>query len=356
MMVSHCNPLVTHEAVYNFHDDATGVKAVIAVHSTTLGPAAGGCRVLRYDNYASAVRDAMRLSEGMAYKNALAGLPFGGGKAVIMLPENADSPNFDRTLMFQTFGRWVESLKGAYVTAEDVGCSVQDMQVVAGETAYVAGLPNRPGFAGGNPAPWTAKGVFGSIQALVRHRFDSDLKDVVVGVQGLGQVGFALCETLHQAGAKLLVSDINEQGPALAAQRFGAEVVKPDKMLSVSMEVFAPCALGNILTEESIPQLKSAIICGAANNQLATAMQGQQLADRGVLYAPDYLVNAGGIINVAAEYLRETTDSVETRVAQIPNRLMQLVRRSEAENTATNILADRMARDIVAAGQPAKVA
>lgn len=356
MMVSHCNPLVTHEAVYNFHDDATGVKAVIAVHSTTLGPAAGGCRVLRYDNYADAVEDALRLSEGMAYKNALAGLPLGGGKAVIMLPSTADAPDFDRTRMFETFGRWVQSLDGAYVTAEDVGCSVEDMQAVREETEYVAGLPARPGFAGGNPAPWTAKGVFLSIEALAAHRFGSGLKDVVVGVQGLGQVGFALCELLHDAGAKLLVSDIDAQGPALAAQRFGAEIVKPEKMQNVSMDVFAPCALGGILTEEAIPNLRASIVCGAANNQLATAMQGRQLADRGVLYAPDYLVNAGGIINVAAEYLRETTDSVETRVAQIPARLMQLVRRSETENTATNLLADRMARDIVAAGQPSKVA
>ncbi|MEH6791822.1 Leu/Phe/Val dehydrogenase [Parasphingorhabdus sp.] len=355
-MVSHRNPLMTHEAVYNFHDQATGVQAVIAVHSTTLGPAAGGCRVLHYDDYAGAVQDAMRLSEGMAYKNALAGLPFGGGKAVIMLPENADAPDFDRNRMFRTFGRWVDSLDGAYVTAEDVGCSVEDMQMVATETGYVSGLPSRPGLAGGNPGPWTAKGVFLSIEALVRHRFGSDLKDVVVGVQGLGHVGFALCELLHQAGAKLLVSDLNGQAPALAAQKLGAEIVKPEKMQAVAMDVFAPCALGNILTETTIPLLKAAVVCGAANNQLATAMQGQQLADRGVLYAPDYLVNAGGIINVAAEYLRETTDSVESRVAQIPHRLMQLVRRSEAEKIATNVLADRMAQDIVAAGQPSKVA
>ena len=355
-MVSHRNPLVTHEAVYNFEDDATGVKAIIAVHSTTLGPAAGGCRALRYENYNDAVEDALRLSEGMAYKNALAGLPFGGGKAVIMLPSDVDAPDFDRARMFETFGRWVESLEGVYVTAEDVGCSVQDMQAVGHATKYVAGLPARPGLAGGNPAPWTARGVFLSIEALVRHRFGSGLQDLVVGVQGLGQVGFALCQLLHQAGAKLLVSDVDARGPALAAEKFGAEIVKPGKMAAVSMDVFAPCALGGILTEESIQHLKAGIVCGAANNQLATVMQGQQLADRGVLYAPDYLVNAGGIINVAAEYLQETTDSVETRVARIPARLMQLVRRSEAEKTATNLLADRMARDIVAAGQPSKVA
>lgn len=355
-MVNHRNPLVTHETVYNFEDDLTGVKAIIAVHSTTLGPAAGGCRALRYENYNDAVEDALRLSEGMAYKNALAGLPFGGGKAVIMLPSDVDAPDFDRTRMFETFGRWVESLEGVYVTAEDVGCSVQDMQAVGNTTRYVAGLPARRGLAGGNPAPWTAKGVFLSIEALVRHRFDSGLQDLVVGVQGLGQVGFALCELLHKAGAKLLVSDVDARGPALAAEKFGAEIVKPEKMAAVSMDVFAPCALGGILTEEAVLELKAGIICGAANNQLATVMQGQQLADRGVLYAPDYLVNAGGIINVAAEYLQKTTDSVETRVAQIPTRLMQLVRRSEAEKVATNLLADRMARDIVAAGQPSKVA
>jgi len=355
-MVNHRNPLVTHEAVYNFEDDATGVKAIIAVHSTSLGPAAGGCRALRYENYNDAVEDALRLSEGMAYKNALAGLPFGGGKAVLMLPANASAPDFDRTRMFETFGRWVQSLDGAYVTAEDVGCSVQDMQAVGHSTQFVAGLPARPGLAGGNPAPWTAKGVFLSIEALARHRFGSGLQDLVVGVQGLGQVGFALCELLHEAGAKLLVSDVDARGPSLAVTRFGAEIVKPDNMATVAMDIFVPCALGGILTEENVRDLKAGIVCGAANNQLATVAQGQQLADRGVLYAPDYLVNAGGIINVAAEYLGETTDSVETRVAQIPARLMQLVRQSEAEKVATNLLADRMARDIVASGQPSKVA
>lgn len=355
-MVSHCNPLVTHKAVYNFEDDETGMRAIIAVHSTTLGPAAGGCRAMHYDNYEDAVQDALRLSEGMAYKNALAGLPFGGGKAVIMLPSEVEAPDFDRTRMFETFGRWVQSLEGIYVTAEDVGYSVQDMQAVGSATRFVAGLPARPGFAGGNPAPWTAKGVFLSIEALVRHRFGSGLQDLAIGVQGLGQVGFALCELLHGAGAKLLVSDVDARGPALAAQRFGAEIVKPEKMQNMSMDVFAPCALGGIVTEQSIADLRAAIVCGAANNQLATELQGQQLADRGVLYAPDYLVNAGGIINVAAEYLSETTDSVESRVARIPARLMQLVHRSEAENIPTNVLADSMARDIVATGQRSKVA
>ncbi len=355
-MVTHSSPLVTHEAVYNFHDDASGVKAIIAVHSSALGPAAGGCRVLRYANDVDAMHDALRLSEGMTYKNALAGLPFGGGKSVILLPENFDRPDFDRAAMFKRFGRWVESLSGAYVTAEDVGCSVQDMQMVNRETSYVAGLPAIPGFAGGDPSPLTAKGVFLSIEALVRHRLGSDLDRVVVGVQGLGHVGFALCELLREAGAHLLVSDINAQTTAVAARLFGATIVKPEKMLDSAMDVFAPCALGAILTEKTVSELKASIVCGAANNQLATAEQGQQLADSKVLYAPDYLVNAGGIINVAAEHLREARDSVETRVAQIPVRLMKLVQRSEAEGTAMNILADQMAQDIVSAGRRSQVA
>lgn len=355
-MVTRNSPLATHEAVYNFQDEASGVKAIIAVHSSALGPAAGGCRVLRYANAVDAMRDALRLSEGMTYKNALAGLPFGGGKSVIMLPENVGRPEFDRAAMFETFGRWVDSLNGAYVTAEDVGCSVQDMQMVSRETGYVAGLPARPGCAGGDPSPLTAKGVFVSIEALVQHRLGSGLDGVVVGVQGLGHVGFALCELLHEAGARLRVSDINAQTAAVAAQLFDAEAVQPEKMLDSAMDVFAPCALGAILTESTVAALKASIVCGAANNQLAATEQGQQLADRKVLYAPDYLVNAGGIINVAAEYLRETRDSVETRVAQIPARLMKLVQRSEAEGTAMNVLADRMAQDIVSAGRRSQVA
>jgi len=355
-MVTHSSARVTHEAVYNFHDEASGVKAIIAVHSSALGPAAGGCRVMRYDNEIDAMHDAMRLSEGMTYKNALAGLPFGGGKAVIMLPASAGRPEFDRAAMFVSFGRWVEGLRGAYVTAEDVGCSVQDMQMVSRETGYVAGLPAQPGCVGGDPSPLTARGVFLSIETLVRHRLGSNLDDVVVGVQGLGHVGFALCELLHEAGARLLVTDIDAHRTAVAAQLFGAEAIKPEKMLDSAMDVFAPCALGAILTENTVARLKASIVCGAANNQLASAEQGQQLADRNILYAPDYLVNAGGIINVAAEYLRESRGSVETRVAQIPARLMKLVQQSETEGSAMNVLADRMAQDIIATGRRLRVA
>lgn len=355
-MVYHGSPVSPHEGVYKFSDDMTGMRAIIAVHSTALGPAAGGCRIWRYENEADAMQDALRLSEGMTYKNALAGLPFGGGKAVIMLPPNASASDFDRVQMFETFGRWVESLSGRYITAEDVGCSVKDMQMASRCTRYISGLPVREGFAGGDPSPWTAKGVFGSIKAAVKQRLGCGLEHVVVGVQGLGHVGFALCGLLHEAGVKLLVSDINQDTVALAARLYDAQAVKPDKVLEAPMDVFAPCALGGILTAEAAARLKAQIVCGAANNQLATPLQGQQLAKRGILYAPDYLVNAGGIINVSAEYLQETPASVEQRVAQIPKRLLQLMVRSELEGVAMNILADQMAQDIVATAKKAAVA
>ncbi len=355
-MSSEPAPHATHEAVHRFYDDVSGLKAIIALHSSALGPSAGGCRVWKYEKEEDAVHDALRLSEGMTYKNALAGLPFGGGKAVIMLPENAGQPDFDRAHMFETFGSWVDGLKGAYVTAEDVGCTVQDMQMVRHSSRYVAGLPAVSGLAGGDPSPWTAKGVFLSIEALVKRRFGSDLKGVVVGVQGLGHVGFGLCRLLHDAGAKLLVSDIDAQSVTVAEHLYNAQVVKPEKMAGTSMDVFAPCAMGGVVTEHVADTLNAAIICGAANNQLLTAQQGQQLADRGIVYAPDYLVNAGGIINVSAEYMRETPASVEKRVMQIPQRLLQLVERSEREGIATNFMADKMAKNIVDQARVSKVA
>jgi len=347
----------THEAVHMFEDQATGLRAIIALHSTALGPAAGGCRVWRYASDDDALQDALRLSEGMTWKNALAGLPFGGGKAVLMLPDAAQDPAFDRAALFEAFGRCVESLGGQYVTAEDVGSSVHDMEQVARVTRHVAGLAHtEPGLAGGDPSPWTALGVFLSIEAAVSHRYGSDLRDVVVAVQGLGHVGLDLCGKLHAAGAKLLVSDVDRAAVARAVELFGAQAVDPDRVLGVSMDVFAPCALGAILTERTVDGLKARIVCGAANNQLATPLQGRHLAERGVLYAPDFLVNAGGIINVSAEYLGETTASVEGRVAQIPRRLLRLVQQAEQDGAAMNDLADDLAHRIVAEGRPAKVA
>lgn len=307
----------------------------------------------RYANDDAAVRDALRLSEGMTYKNALAGLPLGGGKAVIRMP---DSGSVDRTALLEAFGRCVEQLNGRYLTAEDVGTSVADMQTVARTTKHVSGLPPREGRAGGNPSPWTAKGVFLSIEAAVRHRLGCDLAGVVVGVQGLGNVGFSLAGMLHKAGAKLLVSDTDAERVFRAVHLFDAQAVAPDGIAHVPMDVFAPCALGGVLSEEGIDSLQASIVCGAANNQLEKEHCGALLAKRGVLYCPDYLVNAGGIICVAAEYLGHSPDWVDQRVAAIPQRLNLLIAESEADGEPMNLLAERMALGIVAQGDARRAA
>ncbi len=253
----------------------------------------------RYNGKQAATVDALRLAEGMALKNALAELPFGGGKAVICLP---DGP-FDREALFRTFGREVAALKGRYVTAEDVGTSVADMESVARETRHVAGLPARRGQPGGDPSPWTALGVLQAMRVAVRHRLGAELSDVTVAVQGLGHVGFALCELLHQEGAKLVLAEPRSEVAARAADRFGAMVMSSRALLSAKVDVLAPCALGAVLDAPTVAGLRASVVCGAANNQLADEEVARTLAAQGVLYAPDFLVNAGGIVNVAGEYL-----------------------------------------------------
>jgi leucine dehydrogenase len=338
-----------HESIHQFHDAATGLKAIIAIHSTVLGPAAGGCRMWRYDNEAEAVNDVLRLSRGMTYKNAMAGLPMGGGKAVILA--DPEFPPSDE--MFLAFGRCVESLGGRYVTAEDVGVSVADMHTVKQVTDFVAGLPPTEGHAGGDPSPWTADGVFMGLQAAMQHRLGSDsLRDLKVAVQGVGKVGYDLCRQLHAAGAKLVISDVNESNLQRAQADFGAQVVNPDQILTQDVEVLMPCALGAILDEQSIPLLRAKIVAGAANNQLATPEDGQRLRDLNILYVPDYVINGGGIVSAALEYMGDKTeDDVRAQVALIPNRLSEIFTRADQLQKPTNLIADAMAESIVAAGR-----
>lgn len=333
-----------HEKVSFFEDSATGLHAVIAIHSTALGPAAGGCRFWSYSHKSDAVADAMRLAEGMTYKNALAGLPFGGGKAVIMRP----SGEIDRPALFKAFGNAVDSLGGAYVTAEDVGTQISDMQAVRTVTRHVAGLPSDGGSAGGDPSPWTALGVFLSIRHAVERRLGGHLAGKTVAVQGVGNVGMELCHLLHQDGANLVVADGSPERAARAAHLYGAVVVAPQELLNADVDVVAPCALGAILDERSIARLRAKVVCGGANNQLATPKDGRQLTARGILYAPDYLVNAGGIINVVAEHMGEATAAVDERVRRIPERLSAVFDLAEASGEAPNFVADAMARTIVA--------
>jgi leucine dehydrogenase len=336
-----------HESIHQFYDPQTGLKAIIAIHSTALGPAGGGCRMWQYESEAQATRDALRLSRGMTYKNAMAGLPMGGGKAVI-LANPAFPPSND---LFRAFGRCVDSLGGLYVTAEDVGVSVDNMREIKQVTNFVAGLPPTQGSAGGDPSPWTADGVFLGLQAAVKHRFGtSSLDNLRVAVQGVGKVGFDLCRQLHAAGANLVISDVNEQSLARVQAEFGAQIVPPEQILFEDVDVLSPCAMGAILDAQSIPDIRATVIGGAANNQLATEEDGQRLFERNILYAPDYVINGGGIISVSMEYMGGKSESdVHAQIALIPERLADIFMASEQQQNPTNVIADSMAEAIVAA-------
>ena len=338
-----------HESVHYFHDEATGLQAIVAVHSTALGPGAGGTRRWVYRNDADALTDVLRLSRGMTYKNAVAGLRFGGGKAVILASDDAPkSPD-----LFRAFGRCVDSLSGRYVTAEDVGCSVDDMRYVREETEFVSGLPQSGGSAGGDPSPWTAIGCFEGIEAAVAARLGADsLKGIRVAVQGVGHVGLHLCKLLHKAGAELFVSDVNKEHLDATLAEVPATVIPPTELLFADVDVLAPCALGNILTSTTIPKIKATVIAGAANNQLATQADGARLAERDILYAPDYVINAGGIISVAAEYYGSSSkDEVLADIGRIKDRLNTIFAEARESGRPTNELADELARELVAAGR-----
>ena len=338
-----------HESLHYFQDETTGLQAIIAIHSTALGPAAGGCRRWTYASDADALTDALRLSRGMTYKNAVAELHFGGGKAVILAsPKAPKSPR-----LFAAFGRAVESLGGRYITAEDVGCSVDDMRHVREQTEFVSGLPQNGSSAGGDPSPWTALGCYQGIEAAVEARLGKDsLEGLRVAVQGVGHVGLHLCRQLHEAGAELIVSDVNPDNLDLVKAELPVTEVAPSELLYAEVDVLAPCALGNVLTSATIPRIRAKIIAGAANNQLATAADGARLAERGILYAPDYVINAGGIISVAGEYYGSSSeDEVRADVCRIRDRLQSIFDEAESTGRPTNELADELARNLVAAAR-----
>lgn len=338
-----------HESVHHFQDTASGLRAIIAIHSTALGPAAGGCRMWHYDSEAEAMTDVLRLSRGMTYKNAMAGLPLGGGKAVV-LAGGRRAPDAE---LFRAFGRCVDALGGRYITAEDVGVSVDNMRAVEQVTPFVAGLPGPGNSAGGDPSPWTADGVFLGILAAVEHRLGTkSLEDMKIAVQGVGKVGYDLCRQLREAGARLIVSDVSADNVLRAQQAFGARAVAPEEILYQDVEVLAPCAMGAVLDAQSIPRIKAAVIAGCANNQLATADDGSRLAERNILYAPDYVINGGGIISVALEYMRDKTiDDTREQIARIPARLTEIFETAAAQNKPTNVVADLMAERLVAAAE-----
>lgn len=335
-----------HERVVFCRDAKTGLKAIIAIHSTILGPAAGGTRLWAYESDDVAMHDVLRLSQGMSYKNAMAGLKFGGGKAVII-----KTPDFSGTdALYEKFGEFVDQLNGSYVTAEDVGMSVEIMEMVARKTRHVSGLTQKEGQAGGDPSPKTSYGIFKGIEAAVRFKLGNDsVEDTTVAVQGVGHVGYNLCKFLDAAGANLIVADIDDSRVQRAVDEFGARAVSLDEILVQEADVLAPCALGAILTHSSIAELKVSIVAGGANNQLETPQDGQRLSDAGVLYAPDYVINAGGIVNVASEYYGDADDEeVMRRVAEIGPRLEKIFTESDKTGRPTNEIADEQARRIIA--------
>ncbi len=334
-----------HEAVHFAHDAATGLRAIIAVHSTHLGPAAGGCRWWTYVDDRAALTDALRLSRGMSYKNAMAGLPMGGGKGVILKSDHAPKTE----ALLEAFGSAIDSLGGRYVTAEDVGMSDADMTVIARRTRHVSGLPVPGGAAGGNPGPSTAEGVFVGMRAAVAHKLGrSDFRGVHVAIQGLGSVGGALAEKLAVAGAVLTLADIDAARARAYAARLGGTAVAVDAISSVAADVFSPNALGAGLDAATIAGLQVAVVAGAANNQLATPDDGARLAARGILYAPDYVINAGGIINVVAEYLGQgDAASVARAIAAIEGRLADIFVEADRSGRPTDAVADAMARALI---------
>lgn len=332
----------THEDVVFAHDRDTGLQAIIAVHDTTLGPALGGCRVWPYENPGDALTDALRLSRGMTYKNALAGLDLGGGKAVII----AD-PRKDKTPeLMEAFGRHVDRLSGTYITAEDVGVSPEDMEAVARQTKHVRGT-RATGL--GDPSPYTALGVFEGIKACAKHAFgSSDLEGRTVSVQGLGHVGYDVARQLHGAGARLIVSDIHAPAVLRAIEAFGAMAVDPAEAHMVEADIFVPCALGAGLNARTIPHIRARIVAGAANNQLQTPADGEALKKRGILYAPDYAINAGGVISIALASPGGDDTLVRQKTLAIGETLTAIFERASKEETTPEHVADAMAEERLA--------
>jgi leucine dehydrogenase len=337
-----------HEGVHLFRDAASGLTAIIAIHSTHLGPAAGGTRFWHYADPNAAITDALRLSRGMSFKNAMAGLPMGGGKAVVV----ADAARTKTQDMLHAFGRAIDSLGGRYVTAEDVGMSDADMVSIATQTKHVSGLPVAAGSAGGDPGPTTAFGVYLGVRAAIARAIGKDsAQGVHVAIQGVGSVGGGLARRLAADGAKLTIADADEARAARLAAELGAVHVPASQILGIEADVISPCALGAILTADSIAALRAPIVAGGANNQLATPDDAARIHARGILYAPDYVINAGGIINVALEYLGQGDRAeVEARVARIPERLDEIWAESKSSDVPAAVVADRMAMRLIGRG------
>jgi leucine dehydrogenase len=331
-----------HEQLVVCQDSASGYRGIIAIHSTTLGPALGGTRFWNYATDEEAIVDALRLARGMTYKNAVAGLNLGGGKSVII----GDNKTADREMIFRAHGRFVEILGGRYITAEDVGTSTADMDFVHMETDYVAGLAGRSG----DPSPVTAHGVLRAIQAAAKERWGSDdLDERTVAVQGCGHVGYFLAKELHESGAKLIVADIDAERVKRVVNEFAATAVSPDDIYGVEADIFAPCALGAIINDKTIPRIRAEIVAGAANNQLLEERHGDELERRGILYAPDYVANAGGVINVYSELAGWTSARAFRKADEIFDTVLKVFAISKTDRIPTYLAADRLAEQRILA-------
>jgi leucine dehydrogenase len=335
-----------HEQVCFCHDAASGLRAIIAIHNTALGPALGGVRMWPYANEADALADVLRLSRGMTYKSALAGLQLGGGKSVIIGDPARDK---SRELMI-AMGEAVDALGGRYIAAEDSGTTVEDLKAMRDVTRHVAGIADKPtaqgGMRTGDPSPATAYGVYAGIRAAVAFRLQrDDLDGVRVAVQGVGSVGFKLAKRLAAQGARLWLTDIDTDRARLACGEVNATLVRPEEIFALDVDVFAPCAMGAVINDDTAAKLRARIVAGAANNQLAQTRHADALAERGILYAPDYVINAGGVIDVALELDAFDVDAVNERVAAIGATLTEIFERAEREGRNTSEVADRLARE-----------
>ncbi|MEG9297358.1 branched-chain amino acid dehydrogenase [Mangrovibacillus sp. Mu-81] len=330
-----------YEQLVFCQDEVSGLKAIIAIHDTTLGPALGGTRMWTYESEEAAIEDALRLARGMTYKNAAAGLNLGGGKTVII-----GDPRKDKNEeMFRAFGRYIQGLNGRYITAEDVGTTVADMDLIHEETDYVTGIS--PAFgSSGNPSPVTAYGVYRGMKAAAKAAFGTDsLEGKTIAVQGVGNVAYNMCKHLHEEGANLIVTDIHKESVDRAVNDFGAKAVDPSEIYSVDCDIFAPCALGAIINDETISQIKAKVIAGAANNQLKETRHGDAIHEMGIVYAPDYVINAGGVINVADELYGYNSERAMKKVEQVYNNVERVIEIAKRDNVPTYVAADRMAEE-----------
>ncbi len=327
------------ESLHIAQDEKTGLRGIIAIHSTRRGPALGGCRFLSYPNEQAALQDAIRLAQGMSYKAALAGLELGGGKSVILRPAHVD----DRAALFEAFGRFIDSLDGRYITAMDSGTSSEDMDCIAQYTQHVTSTTRA-----GDPSPHTALGVFAGLRATAAARFGSDdLDGLRVAIQGLGHVGYALAEHLQAAGAELFVSDIDAGKVQLAVEQLGARAVASEALLSTPCDILAPCGLGGVLDRNAVAKLRCGAIAGAANNQLANPEMGDELDARGILYAPDYVINAGGLIYVALTHQGRNSGEITAQLSHISQRLTEIYAEAQAHKRSPARVADSLAERLV---------